>query len=282
MSSTKSKLGEDFYRSNALDSEENTGGLKAKDQAIEKAFNRGEISVNEFRTKKAEQSLLRYAFLEDQLSKVVDPKERLDKQEELDSLMKEYFNLYRDSDLDALDRQDEKAKNQLSNLETLYEQEKTDVENIEKLRESSLQSLDEKYMTSAGIYKDYFVQSTTNWVDDAKVKISGITSGLKTELNNSSAEFTKLQQQAKVDIAALQNQRNFASVDTTKGVSKTADPFSLNSYLGNNTTTNNSSRIFNNSPSISVTNNNANNQAFNNIADLAKRLTSDFNRIAGK
>jgi hypothetical protein len=78
LSSTKSGLGADFYRSNALDSEENTGSLKAKDQQIQKAFDKGEISVNEFRTKKAEQSLLRYAYLEDQLNKVVDPKERLD------------------------------------------------------------------------------------------------------------------------------------------------------------------------------------------------------------
>ena len=282
LSSTKSGLGADFYRSNDLDSEENTGSLKAKDQQIQKAFDKGEISVNEFRTKKAEQSLLRYAYLEDQLNKVVDPKERLDKQEELDSLMKEYFSLYRDSDLEALDRQEQKAKDQLSNLETIYEVEKSNVENIERLREESLKTLDEKYMTSAGVYKDYFVQSTSNWVDDAKIKISGITSGLKAELNSSSAEFAKLQSQAKADLAKLQNQKNFAGIDTTKGVSKTADPFSLNSYLGNNTTNNTSSRVFNNSPSISVTNNGAPATNFNQITDVMKKLTSDFNRIAGK
>lgn len=282
LASTKSGLGADFYRSNALDSEENTGSLKAKDQQIQKAFDKGEISVNEFRTKKAEQSLLRYAFLEDQLSKVVDPKERLDKQEELDSLMKDYFNLYRDSDLEALDRQEQKAKDQLSNLETIYEVEKSNVANIERLREESIKTLDNKYMTSAGVYKDYFVQSTNNWVDDAKVKISGITSGLKAELNSTSAEFTKLQNQAKADLARLENQRNFAGIDTNKGVSKTADPFSLNSYLGNNTTNNTSSRVFNNSPSISVTNNGAPAVNYNQITDVMKKLTSDFNRIAGK
>ncbi len=282
LASTKSGLGADFYRSNALDSEENTGSLKAKDQAIQKAFSKGEISVSEFRTKKAEQSLLRYAYLEDQLNKVVDPKERLDKQQELDSLMKEYFELYRDSDLEALDRQEQKAKDQLSNLESIYEVEKSNVENIERLREESIKTLDDKYMTSAGVYKDYFVQSTSNWVDDAKIKISGITSGLKAELNSTSAEFNKLQEQAKADLNRLQNQRNFAGIDTTKGVSKTVDPFSLNSYLGNNTTNNTSSRVFNNSPSISVTNNGAQLANFHPITDVIKRLTSDFNRIAGK
>lgn len=283
LGSTKSGLGQDFYRSNALDVEANTGELTKKDLEIERQFKKGAISVSEYRAKQAEQSLLRYAYLENQLNNTVDPKERLEAQEELDGLMEKYFNLYRDSDLEALDRQEEKASKQLSDLEKAYDVEKGFVDSLQTQKLKDLDDLNNKYMDSSGVYKDYFVDATKNWIDYAKYNISGITDGLRAELSATSKEFNDMQSNAKRELAILENKQNFlkAGINANQqGTSLTKDPFSMSSYMGNNTTNNTSNRTYVNSPSVSVSGGNA--FDWNMANDTIKRLTADFNRIAGK
>ena len=280
LTKTKGGLGQDFFRSNALDVEENTGSLTAKDLEIERQFKKGEISVSAYRTAKAEQSLLRYAYLENQLNNTVDPKLRLDAQKELDDLMTDYFELYRDSDLEALDRQQEKTEKQIEGLQEVYDIESRNEAELQSQKETNIDLLKQKYMTSAGEYKNYFIQSTSDWVSYAKNNISGITSGLKSELGSINSQFERMKSEASSQLAALENKQNFLQAGINANVQGTAitkDPFSMSSYSN---TSNSSVNNYTNSPTINVSN--PTKGSFDIVLDAAKKLASDFNRIVAR
>lgn len=200
----KTQLGPEFFRANELDAQTNAkGGFGVRDAALEQQFQTG-MKIEEYRTKKAELALDKYIYFQDVLERTVDPKDRLDLQEKLNGIQREYFDYAVDKERLAMEKQIQEHNEKIARLDAEKDRELKNIDEVQKAQSAAIINLQSDYDKGADYYLNAMKSRTNDWITYARDQLGLLMPGLVAK-EKSLTEPAKEAQKASNDLVKAQS-----------------------------------------------------------------------------